>query len=813
MHPLRLAIRTLTATPVVSLVVVITLALGMGANTALFTVVNALLLRTLPVPEPERLVTISSEFALAHGFKSGVGWNYQMWTRMQQLPPLFDGMLLWSQPTFNLATGGERDPARTLLVSGTFFETLRLRPRIGRLLLPEDDVRGGGKHGPVAVISHRLWQERFGGRSDALGRTLRLEGAPFTIVGVTEADFLGLEAGQAFDVAIPLGIEPPVLGTRASIDEKRAFVFVPLVRLKPGQSLGAATAALRSIQPAVLGVAPERLADVSPPFLREPFLAVPASTGTSDFSRLRAQYQRPVLTLLVLVGLVLVIACVNIAGMLLARATARQHEIAVRLALGARRRLLVPQLLAQSALLATTGAGLGLLLSMWGSALLVAQLSRLDTRVVFDLSPDWRVLTFTAATALATVLLFGVAPALRATDVRPLLALRGPGGSRAASEKGAGVTSAFLVIQVALSIVLSVAAALLVGTFSRLLHVPLGFESERVLVAAVDSSGAGADPAARLDFTTRLLGAASSVPGVARAAASSDTPLSKASQSPVLLEADRVQNAITPGWFATYGTRLVAGRDFTDQDARGGAPVTIVNAAFARKFFPDRRALGETIAGKTIVGIVEDAVYSTVRGGARPTLYSPLAQAGAGGPARHDILISVRSAAGGPDVLRRELSAALTAVDPRLVFTFTPLQEFVDASLAEDRIVASLAGLFGALAILLTGLGLYGGTAYTVSRRRLEVGVRMALGATPTHVLRLMLTRSLLLACAGVLLGLFACLAVMRYLEALLFGIVPLDPATLVGVALSVLVVATVAAIIPAIHATRIDPIVALRSG
>ena len=212
-------------------------------------------------------------------------------------------MLLWSQPTFNLAHGGERDPARVLLVSGSFFETLRVRPRIGRLLVPEDDVRGGGSNGPVAVISYRLWQARFDGRNDAIGKTLTLEGAPFTIVGVTDASFLGLEVGQAFDVAIPLGTEPLVLGTRASIDETRAFIFVPLVRLKPDQSLQAATAALRSVQPLVLGVSPERMADVKPQFLREPFLAVPASTGTSDFTRLRTQYQRPLLTLMVLVGL------------------------------------------------------------------------------------------------------------------------------------------------------------------------------------------------------------------------------------------------------------------------------------------------------------------------------------------------------------------------------------------------------------------------------------------------------------------------------------------------------------------------------
>ena len=229
MHTLRMAIRALRSTPVVSAIVVLTLALGIGANTAIFSVVNSLLLRTLPVPEPGRLATISSDYALAHGFKSGAGWNYEMWTRLLQLPPVFDGALMWSRPTFNLARSGEKEPARTLLVSGSFFSTLGIQPRLGRLLTVEDDVRGGGKDGPAAVISHRLWQERFGGSADTIGRSLTLDGAPFTVIGVTPPEFLGIEVGQAFDVAIPLGTEPLILGKRSAIDEKRSFTFVVLV--------------------------------------------------------------------------------------------------------------------------------------------------------------------------------------------------------------------------------------------------------------------------------------------------------------------------------------------------------------------------------------------------------------------------------------------------------------------------------------------------------------------------------------------------------------------------------------------------------
>ena len=554
------------------------------------------------------------------------------------------------------------------------------------------------------------------------------------------------------------------------------------------------------------------MADVRPAFLKEPFVAVPAPTGTSDVSRLRVQYQRPILTLLVLVGLVLLIACVNVASVLLARATARRHEIAVRLALGATRRQLIPQLLVESVLLAMAGATVGLLLSAWGSRGLATQLTRLDTEVLFNLTPDWRVLGFTGVTTLATAVLFGIAPAFRATSVLPVSALRGPGGSRA-PEAGGRVTSGLIVMQIALSVALVVAAGLLIRTFGRLLSVPLGFDSDRVLVATVDTARARVDPAERLSYYQRLAETVGRVPGVAQAAASTDTPLSKASQAPVLLTAERVRNAVGPGWFAAYGTRLLAGRDFSDRDSASGPPVAIVNQAFARKFFADRNPLGSAIEARTIVGIVDDAVFATVRSGVRPTLYAPLAQSGGSGPpGRTEVSISIRVPAGPSVSLTRSVSAALTAVDPGLVFSFRPLQEFVDASVSQERILSGLAGLFGGLALLLTGLGLYGVTAFSVNRRQYQIGIRMALGARHAHVMSLVLGRSAAITCVGLILGLAAAAAATRYLEALLFGVVPVDPLTFAVVAVVVAGVATTAALIPALRATKIDPLVALRS-
>jgi predicted permease len=361
--------------------------------------------------------------------------------------------------------------------------------------------------------------------------------------------------------------------------------------------------------------------------------------------------------------------------------------------------------------------------------------------------------------------------------------------------------------------ILVVAAGLFVRTFGRLLSVPLGFDSGRVLVATIDTARAKIDAADRLSFYQRLAEAVSGVPGVAHAAASMDTPLGRARQAPVLLKAERVESVVGPGWFETLGTPFLAGRDFSAQDSAAAPRTVVVNQALARKFFPGKNVLGEVTEGRTIVGIVGDAVFATVRGGTRPTVYVPLAQsAGKGMPGRTEVHISVRSAAGPPRLLTKQVSAALNAVDPGLAFSFKTLQEDVDASVSQERLVAELAGLFGGLALLLTGLGLYGVTSYTVSRRQVEIGIRMALGAQSAHVIGLVLFRSLAITVAGLSLGLAGSVATTRYLEAMLFGIVPLDRPTFVVVAAVLAVVAATAAAIPARWATRIDPLVALRA-
>jgi len=814
MHALRLALRALRAAPAVSLTVGVTLALGIGANTAIFSVINALMLRTLPVVEPGRLVTISSDFALARGFKSGAGWNHEMWTRLQRLPSLpFAGAILWSQPTVNLAAAGERQPARALLVSGSFFPVLGLRPHIGRLLTPADDARGGGRDGAVAVISHRLWRMRFDGSPQAVGSTLPIEGVPFTIVGVTAPEFLGLEAGQGFDVAIPLGTEPLIFPGRASIDQPRSFTFGVIVRLAPQHSLAQATAILQSIQPHVLGVTPERLADVSPGFLREPFVAVPAPTGTSDFSRLRTQYLGPLVALQILVALLLIMACLNVAVVLLARATARRYETAVRLALGATRRQLLPQLLMEHVLLAMAGATAGLPLAWWGSRALVSQLSHADAEVLLNLTPDWRVLLFTTAVALATAIVFGLSPVVRTAAAAPLAALRTQHHSDAVSPAGLRLTDVSIAAQLALSLVIIVAAGLLVRTFTRVATTPLGFEPERVLVATIDTAKAAIDPRARLSLYERLADGVRAVPNVAHASVSMDTPLSRVIPPPLMLQAQRLEVVVGPDWFATFGTPVVAGRAFNAGDTAQSPRVAVVNQAYARTFFVGDEALGQVVDGRTIVGVAADALFLTVRAGVRPLLFVPLAQsAGIGAPGRTAVSLSVRAAGVTAGSLTKSVATALTAIDPNLTFTFREMEHYVAASVAQERLVARLAGTFGGLALVLAGLGIYGVTTYAVTRRRHEIGIRMALGARPAHIVRLVTARTLAIAATGVALGLAAAIAGTHYLQALLFEITALDTATFAGVIVLLFLAGATAAAVPARRAAAIDPSTTLRS-
>lgn len=821
---LRLAARAIRRGPAVPTSIVAILALGIGANAAIFGVINGLLLRPLPVTDPHRLVTISSDSALARGSRIGFGWSLAMWDALQPHASLFDGALAWTPARFNLAQRGERQLVEGIFASADYFATLGVRPLRGRTFTAEDDQSGGGPTGPVGVISYALWQRQFGG-ADVIGRLLMVDGLPVTIVGVMPRGFFGADVGRAIDVALPLRIEPVIHRTRSSL---RTMPLIVMLRLKPGQSIEAGTAALRAVQPQILGVSPEQMSTVTPAQKREPFTLASAANGISLPFRgpmgLRQSYQRPLLTLLVVVLLVLVLACLNIANLQLARASTRMHEIGVRLALGESRRRLVRQFLIESLALAILGGIGGLLIAAWASQALVAQLSTPPDPIALDLSFDWRILTFTAAVAIATAGIFGTAPALRATRMAPLeiLRLRGHVTPRAGSSgRGLTLSRGLVVGQIALSLVLVVAAALFVRSFARLVHVPLGFDSDRVLLISVETEQARVDPSQRMLLYERLVDAVARTPGVAHAGASIWTPVDGGMrmgdpQTHVMF------NFVTPGWFDAYGTAIRLGRDFTVRDTLEGPPVAIVNQTFVHILMQDRFPLGETIpyfrsrsggTPRTIVGVVDDAVFESQREGIPPMAYLPLAQSAAIGPNRPTgISIGVRPAAGSPMQLASSVRAAVKSVDPDVSFSFRLLMDHVRASVRQERLVALLSGIFGALALLIASLGLYGVTAYAVNRRVTEIGIRIALGARRGNVMTLVFGQTLTLAGLGIAFGLAAAAAVTRSLRAMLFGVTPLDPIIFAGVAGLFVVVAALAAALPAHRATTVDPIVALRS-
>ena len=816
MNDLRLAVRSLRATPIVTGVAVLSLALGIGASTAIFSLANGLLLRRLPVRDPGALVLVTD--ATAPGVRA---YAPRVWESFQRLVDVFDGTLAWSPTDFNLVPYGEAQIVSGAWVSGSYFEILGVSPLLGRRLAESDDRPNGGVDGPVAVISQPFWQRHYGAAPDAIGRSLVLDGVPFTVVGVTPRRFSGVDVGRRADVFIPIG-------AATLMPEREGLQVTIMARRRAVQTVAAATAALRRLQPQVRDASlPQdsrwRQQDFDA-YLRDAFVLVPGATG---HSRLRLRYERPLGLLMAVVALVLLIASANIANLLLARAVDRRRELQVRAALGASRWRLIRGLLAESLVIASVGAALGLALAVWGSRSVVQQLSTRFNPIDLDISIDSTVALFAIATTALATLLSGIVPAVRGTELLRSTLL----WSTDLNERGrlSGPSAALIVVQVALSLVLVVAAGLFLKTFSSLTAVPLGFEPERVLMATVSAADARVPPGQRLQMFDRVREAVRSVPGVADAAFSFLTPV----MGPILLrpvdvadggatpERERLSsvNLVSPGWFRTLGTPIVAGRDFVDADRAGTPPVVVVNEAFARKFLNPSTPLGQVVrfgivgpnAGAAeVVGVAGDAVYSSLREPPPPTVYFPLAQLLRVPPA--SLTLTVRSETSSPLQMAKSMTAAIGPVDPDAALTFLPLTEQVSASVAQERILALMSGFFGGFAVLLAGLGLFGVTSYSVSRRRREIGIRMALGAAPAGVVRLVLGRVCLMIAAGVAIGTAASLWTTQFTASLLFGLEPGDPATF-AVAVVVLVAAgLLAALPPAWRASRVDPSVALRS-
>ena len=827
-NDLRSAIRALRATPVVTLVVVMSLALGIGGNTAIFSIANSLLLRALPVERPDRLVLLLSNPSV----NVSSPWSNPVWERIRDRhADLFQTTFAFSRRTtrFNLAQGGRTDFVEGVYASGQYFDALGVPPILGRSFTAEDDRRGGGPDGPVAVISYALWQGRFGGSHDIIGKTQTIDRVPFTIAGVMPPDFFGTDVGSRSDVILPIGTESLLRGRDSALDRVTTSSLLVMARLKDGQTVAAAEHALRGVQPDIrASTMPANVrAEVRERYLATPFGVQPAAGGTSA---MRGRYRQPILAIMTIVALVLLIACANVANLFLARAAARRHEFSVRLALGASRWRLARQQLVESLLLSAAGSIAGLGIARWASDLLVRQLSSQANTVFLDTHLDWRVLAFTASIGIAVALLFGVVPALRASRTEPIEAIR-EHGRATTGERGIGVAGALVAGQVALSLVLVVVAGLFIRTFTTLAMLNVGFDRDSVLLVRLDVPRTSAEPLQRAALHERVAATVRATPGVSHAAISEVTPVS-GMITDVYVEAENglrlappqnvsYKNVITPDWFATYGTRLLAGRDFDARDERSGPPVAIVNETFARRFLPGSNQVGRRIRtpspapGETqpwmeVVGIAADATYLSLRDAVPPTMYVPLAQQDVTGSFPF-VSLSVRAANGSPALLAHEVGDAIARVDPNIAITFTPLKRQVDAALVQERVMAMLSGSFGALALLLSALGLYGVTAYAVNRRRTEIGIRMAIGAAPARVVRLVLARVTIFVGIGVSIGAGTSVWASQLVAALLYGVEPRDPVTLIGAALMLVIVAALAGWLPAWRASRIDPAEVLR--
>jgi predicted permease len=820
---LRYGVRLLRRNPGFAVIAILILSLGTGANAAIFQLVDAVRLRSLPVERPDQLV----ELTIDSRGKGRTGrfisrrpmLTYRLWEGIRSQQEPFSSLMAWSSATFDLAGGGEVRPADGLWVSGSFFETLGVQPHIGRVITPADDTPGCAQ--PGAVLGHAFWQREYGGDPGVLGRTVLLDGHRFDIIGVTPQRFFGIEVGRTFDVALPLCSEPIFRPAQSALADATTWFLGVVGRLKPGWTVDRASAQLRAISTALFrDTLPDGyVADDSAAYLAFELQAIPAGTG---FSSLRAAYSTPLWILLGATGLVLVIACANLANLMLARATVREREIGVRLAIGASRQRIARQMLSESLLLASLGAVAGLVIARWLSDVLVAFLSTDQRPVLLDLTLDWRLVAFTIVIAVLSCLLFGLVPALRATSAAPAAAVLGSRGATDGRERFV-LRRVLVVVQVALSLVLLVGALLFARSLRNLTTVDPGFRQQRAIVVNLDLRRAAVPVENRRalynDIVTRLDG----VPGVTGAAEAFIAPLSGSGWNnrivvdgqpkPALVNFNRVG----PGYFLTLGTPLLAGREFGPTDTPRSLPVAIVNETLARQVFPNQNAVGrsfhvEEAPGESnphyeIVGIVADTKYRDLREALPPIAYLASTQEGDPPP----FLQAVVRAAVPLTGVTAGITRVVQEVNPTIAVQFQTMEGLVRDSLVGERLMAVLSAFFGGLAVLIATIGLYGVMSYMVARRRMEIGIRMALGATRAAVVRMVVREAGVLLTIGLLVGSVLAVAGARSARALLFGLEPWDPGAL-ALAIGLLgVVALLASWVPAYRASCLPPTVALR--
>jgi putative ABC transport system permease protein len=821
---LRFGVRMLLKNKSFTAVAILSLALGIGANTALFQLIDAVRLRTLPVKAPQELAEV--RLTNMKGARGGFARSpfpmvtNPIWEQIRDRQQAFSGIFAWGTDSVNLAPGGEVRPARMLYVSGDFFNTLGVQPILGHFFTATDDQQGCDA--PGLVISHEFWRREYGGDANVIGRKVTLAEHPFEIIAVTPANFFGMEVGRSFDLALPICANALVRRHNNMLSGIMWWLTVT-GRLRPGWSLEQATAHTQSISPRLFEASlpanypPASVKD----YLASELITVPAGSGVSQ---LRENYEHSLWLLLAIAGSVLLVACANLANLLLARASAREREIAVRQALGASRGRLIRQLLVESLLLAATGAALGGVLAQALSQLLIAFLSTSPDPVFLGLAPDWRVLGFASGLAVLTCLLFGLAPAIRATRMGPAVMMKASGRGMTAGRERFSLRRALVVAQVALSLVLVAGALLFSRSLGKLLRVDTGFQQDGVLIAEVIFRRLNLPPDRYPSFEDELLDGIRAIPGVESAATTNTIPLRGWGGASVWMDGGDSQQAqntslsrVGPAYFNTLQIPLLAGREFDARDRADTPNVAIVNETFARRFLNGASPVGhrfwvEATPGSPdtpyeIVGLVRDTKYRDLREESRPIAYYAAAQNSGAGPGAQFLIRSSQPQAGIVSSVKR----VLNEINPTITVSFQAFKPMIEATVLRERLMATLSVFFGLLALLLACIGLYGILSYGVASRTNEIGIRMALGAQARNVRWLILREALLLVFIGVAVGLPMIFAVTRLVSTLLFGLTPTDPVSLLLAVLLMLAVAMVAGYLPSRRATRVDPMVALR--
>ncbi len=827
------ALRALRRNPGFAAVVVLTLGLGIGANTAIFTLIHAVLLRTLPVPHAEQLVTIGDPTrvnSVSMGDPRVDLASYPLYRDLRERQHAFTGLFASGRSNRldvivdRGRSSGEPEHPRGRLVSGNYFAVLGVNALRGRTFGADEDGAAGAS--PVVVISHDWWTRRFDADPGAIGRTITINGAPYTIVGVTPPDFTGEIVGQNTDVWIPLTMQPVIMPNRDWLDDRATNFLLLMGRLAPGMTLERARAEIDALERQLIDASVK--SDPNTLSCGERCKRhVPVSSGAKGFSRVRATFSTPLLTLMAGVALLLLIVCANVANLLLARAVAREREMGVRIALGAGRARLVRQLLTESTVLALLGAALGLVVAWWGSQLLLLLASGGPSALPLTVRLDLPVLAFTAGVAIVTVVLFGLIPALRATriDLATTMRAHARNVSGAAALGGARRVpfgTVLVAAQVALSLLLLVGAGLLVRSLRNVLQTDTGLDQAHLLIVEVDPTARGDSGAKQYALARELIARISQLPGVA-AVTMSENGIFSGTESATTVQVegftaatydDSVVNydQVGPGYFHAIGARLLAGRDMSVQDDEDAPRVVVINETMAHFYFPHGDAIGRHVrvdtASAQIVGVVADAKDHDLKGEPVRRMYTPFFH-GFGEPG--SLRLEIRST-GDPARLAKPVRAEIATVDPLLPITdVDPLSSLMRESLREELLVTRLASGFGVLALALAAIGLYGVMTYTIARRTGEIGLRMALGAGRADVVRMVLGEALRVVALGIVVGLPVALLSVRLLRSQLYGVGAADPVA-IGVALGVLAVsALVAGLVPAVRAARVAPLVALR--